>query len=352
MTKRMILYTAVFALTVYLSLLYDGSAMRFLIAFEIVLPIIMAAMLLLQRMCVEVAAEIPAASISKGEDIVIELKIKQNIILIQRLFPVHGITVKGKCTDINNSVKPIKKYFDLHYDENGQYSIVFADMTKHYGVVGISIDKIKIYDYMKLFAFKIPFKYENEVYIFPQSSSSAMDLGGLKTDDDEGVGDMIASSFDKSRENVIDLREYRQGDHIKSIHWKLSARMDELMVKEYDELISAKILLFIDGTNTDDRDHWIEQIFFICRSLGQELMEYDIGWLCGGKHIKYTINKTDGFMSAMRMFLKAQQSNGIESTKSGRNKAYSAANLWGKEYSTVLNVDIKGRIHVNGGIYE
>ena len=199
-------------------------------------------------------------------------------------------------------------------------------MTKHYGVVGISIDKIKIYDYMKLFAFKIPFKYENEVYIFPQSSSSAMDLGGLKTDDDEGVGDMIASSFDKSRENVIDLREYRQGDRIKSIHWKLSARMDELMVKEYDELISAKILLFIDGTNTDDRDHWIEQIFFICRSLGQELMEYDIGWLCGGKHIRYTINKTDGFMSAMRMFLKAQQSNGIESTKSGRNKAYSAAN--------------------------
>lgn len=348
MTKRMILYTAVSALTVYLSLLYDGAAMRFLIAFEIVLPIIMAAMLILQKMCVEVSVEVPASSINKGEDIIIELKIKQNIILIQKLFPVHGITVKGRCTDTNNSVKPIKKYFDMHYDESEQYGIVFAGMTQHYGVVGISIDKIKIYDYMKLFAFKIPFKYQNEVYIFPQSSSSAMDLGALKTDNDEGVGDMIASSFDNSRENVIELREYRQGDHIKSIHWKLSARMDELMVKEYDALISARLLLFIDGVNTDDRDYWIERIFFICRSIGQEALEYDIGWLCGGKHIKYTISGTSSFMSAMRMFLKAQQTNGIESTRNSRNKAYTAANLWGKEYSAVLNVDAQGRIHING----
>lgn len=351
MTKRMILYMAGFVLTVYLSLLYDGAAMRFLIAFEIVLPVIMLAMLFFQKMCVEASAEVPAASINKGGDVVIQLQIRQNIILIQKLFPVHGIMVKGRCTDINNSARPIKKYFDLHYDEDEQYSIVLADMTQHYGVVGISIDKIKIYDYLKLFAFKIPFKYENEIYILPQNNSSVMDMSSLKTDDDEGIGDMIAASFDNARENVIELREYRQGDHIKNIHWKLSARMDELMVKEYDTLISTKLLLFIDGINTDDRDCWIERIFFICRSLGQEVMEYDIGWICGGKHIKYTIGSASGFMSAMRMFLKAQQGSGIESSRSGRNKAY-AADLWGNEYSTVLNVDTKGRIHINGKIYQ
>lgn len=348
MTKRFIIYISLLALTVYLSLLYDGVTIRFLIAFEIILPVIMLAMITVQRMFVEVVLEIPSVSIGKNDDITVELKVKQNNILIQKLFPVHGIIIKGKCTDSSNSVKPVRKYFDLHYDENQRQRIVFAGMTQHYGVVSFSIDKVQIYDYMKMFAFKVPMQYRNEVYIMPQSNSSAVDVSSLKTDSNTGIGDMIASSLDNSRENVIELREYREGDHIKSIHWKVSARMDELMVREYDGLTSAKLFVLVDGINTEDKDRWIEKVFFICKSLSQEILEYDIGWLYDGKYIKYRIDKAEGFIAAMHMFLKAQQEGTIQSTKNSRNKAYATGSLLKNEYSTILSIDIKGRIRMNG----
>ena len=42
------------------------------------------------------------------------------------------------------------------------------------------------------------------------------------------------------------IREYRPGDELRSIHWKTSARRNELMVREYRELRDQRLLLILD----------------------------------------------------------------------------------------------------------
>ena len=47
---------------------------------------------------------------------------------------------------------------------------------------------------------------------------------------DSDIYDDIRPGYDPSE--LFDVREFQNGDRLQSVHWKLSARTDELMVKE------------------------------------------------------------------------------------------------------------------------
>ena len=58
----------------------------------------------------------------------------------------------------------------------------------------------------------------------------------------KGFGD--ADVYDDFRpgndsSEIFDVREFRDGDKIQSIHWKLSAKMQELVVREDSQPLSS-----------------------------------------------------------------------------------------------------------------
>ena len=48
------------------------------------------------------------------------------------------------------------------------------------------------------------------------------------------------------RLEVADIREYRDGDTLKSVHWKLSSKSDELIVRDYNAGVSDFTLILCD----------------------------------------------------------------------------------------------------------
>ena len=52
-----------------------------------------------------------------------------------------------------------------------------------------------------------------------------------------------------------DIRSYQQGDAIKKIHWKLSLRKGELMVRKFDEPILQDILILMDCSRPPSWGH-------------------------------------------------------------------------------------------------
>ena len=48
------------------------------------------------------------------------------------------------------------------------------------------------------------------------------------------------------RLEVSDIREYRAGDSLKSIHWKLSSKSEEFVVKDYNTGTSDQTVVFCD----------------------------------------------------------------------------------------------------------
>lgn len=58
----------------------------------------------------------------------------------------------------------------------------------------------------------------------------------------------------RDRSEVFDVREYREGDSLKSIHWKLSARLDDIIVKEPARPADYDMALFYDLSASDSFD--------------------------------------------------------------------------------------------------
>ncbi|MDR1669115.1 MAG: DUF58 domain-containing protein [Oscillospiraceae bacterium] len=59
----------------------------------------------------------------------------------------------------------------------------------------------------------------------------------------QGTGGLFAQSSD---EPAVDSRLYRYGDSPRRIHWKLTARQRELMVRQYESLETRRLLVVLD----------------------------------------------------------------------------------------------------------
>lgn len=51
------------------------------------------------------------------------------------------------------------------------------------------------------------------------------------------------------REDFSHVREYIQGDMIQQVHWKLTAKLDELMIKQFDEAAEKRVSILCDYRN-------------------------------------------------------------------------------------------------------
>ncbi len=50
---------------------------------------------------------------------------------------------------------------------------------------------------------------------------------------------------------IFDVRAFRSGDRLRSIHWKLSSKLDELMVKEFSLPVNSGILVLLELLSPD-----------------------------------------------------------------------------------------------------
>lgn len=73
--------------------------------------------------------------------------------------------------------------------------------------------------------------------------------------------------------DFLGTREYRPGDSVRAIHWPLSARMGELIVKEFERSASTEVTIFLDlDANAawgSGREHTLEYAIRIAASVSE-----------------------------------------------------------------------------------
>ncbi len=81
------------------------------------------------------------------------------------------------------------------------------------------------------------------IKVYPRIHSIApLTLGGI--DMYHETADLSSSSEDQH--TIRDVRKYREGDSLRKVHWKLSAKKDDLYVKNLDTISGEEIVLFVD----------------------------------------------------------------------------------------------------------
>ena len=72
---------------------------------------------------------------------------------------------------------------------------------------------------------------------------------------------------------LLELREYASGDPFKSIAWKVSAKRDQWMTRQYESEVPARVQFLIDGSSTSRVGGFgfrlIDQMTFVAASIGR-----------------------------------------------------------------------------------
>ena len=129
--------------------------------------------------------------------------------------------------------------------------------SEHCGSLIVSAANTVVYDYLGLFGFKLRRAPSAIVRVMPARTALPIpeEFKGILA---RSMRAKHGGGFSEHHE----IRPYRDGDTLNLIHWKLSAKADELMLREPMEPDTGIILLTVDINGTpDELDRKLSRIF-------------------------------------------------------------------------------------------
>jgi len=125
----------------------------------------------------------------------------------------------------------------------GSYEIRHEATFRFRGTYEIGMDCLYISDLFRMFRLRRDVELYHTVLVYPRK---------LSLDDRTtlSVSELPSNSTHRRRGDdpgeIGNLREYRPGDGLKSVHWKLSSKAQDLLVKEYETDLHRRVYVLCD----------------------------------------------------------------------------------------------------------
>jgi hypothetical protein len=137
------------------------------------------------------------------------------------------------------------------------------------GCFEAKIAELRCCDYLYLWTFSKPIHSRSQIMIYPESD---IEFEAKPVSYAEGFDEFEGESQRGSASaNVTDVREYRPGDRLQKVHWKLSARLDKLMVKDNEATATRQFFVLLELYRSDEHpeylDHAVEHAYAASREL-------------------------------------------------------------------------------------
>lgn len=156
----------------------------------------------------------------------------------------------------------------------------------HCGKILLNIKEIRCCDVFGIYRAKMHTERSTASLVLPQLYPTNLSIApGQVTDIESDEYSQYKAGFDASE--TYALRSYKQGDSLKQIHWKLSQKADELIVREFGLPIKNSLLILMDNTQQENtisaQPEIAEALGEIAISLSMELCEqnyeHHIAWM-------------------------------------------------------------------------
>ena len=218
------------------------------------------------------------------------------------------------------------------------------------GCIRIHLDDVRVSDPLGILSVR-PKSLEIDeggngwIYFLPKATQSQIPPDNLSSYDMESYQySRLKSGNDPSE--IFDIREYQTNDSIKAIHWKLTSKMDELMIKEFGLPIENKVMIIVDKSiagkeNKEDRielaTDFVSSLSF---TLLQNTVNHTIGWYNYLKKEFQTFRVEDesSFWNAVRELISSPYREDEESAVSRFIESDSS-----REFSSYIYVSDDGR---------
>lgn len=149
---------------------------------------------------------------------------------------------------------------------------------KYSGKVILNIEKIDIYDYLKVFHKRIKCEERLIINVLPPLVKSDVVIDDSFIGSDFGTD--ASSGLKGYSDETFELREYVETDSLKNVHWKLSSRCleDDLIVKDHMQGMVNQCSILVDTTlkNGEDYRDRLESVYERALALGSECLRDNV----------------------------------------------------------------------------
>ncbi len=147
------------------------------------------------------------------------------------------------------------------------------------GLYEAGITGVTGYDLFHLFKFEKEAPITSTVRVFPEKRAITEPHEALYTEGFDEFEESAKSGNVSS--NVTDIREYQPGDRLQRIHWKLSQKIDKLMVKENESTSTNEFFIlaelyqpgFKESVGDKNLYNALDMMFENAADISHELME-------------------------------------------------------------------------------
>ncbi|WP_124099134.1 DUF58 domain-containing protein [Ruminococcus sp. Marseille-P6503] len=295
------IYIVLVIASVLFYILYEGAFSFYLFSFVVILSAVLNVLLSYTRKRISVSFLETQLSASRKKKIPVVLKVQNTSALP---VPICMITVS-----YTSALENKTEYFKINtpiFPKNVQY-LTLNISSLHCGTVNLKIKQVKIIDMLRIFRRRIKAD-KGGLMLNECSIAVAPDYIKLENQicDYSDMG-LETGNYSKTQKGddpseIFDIHEYSEGDKISRIHWKLTAKQDKTMVKDYSLPLTNSIFicvsLYFDSANGSDElldqyDALIETAAAVSMHLCENNRPHKIVWYDSEAERNMTCSVTD-----------------------------------------------------------
>ncbi len=226
--------------TAYMALMYRNESMVLLAYMEVTLFVLSFLWLLFRRITISGSIDVPIGISEAEKENLVKIKIRNKTRI--------PVTRMKAFIIVEDTVRGYKNWSWMKLPEvsAGENIFIKSIIFPGTGNYRISLKRIRVYDWTGLLYKDINVKSIENVQVMPQVHDVSVRLT-LATKNFYGEADVYDENmpgYDNSE--LFEVREYQKGDRIQNVHWKLSAKQDEIMVKEHSLPKACPVILCLD----------------------------------------------------------------------------------------------------------
>ena len=236
-----------FALIFTQALLSPVSGVIFL--FVLFLPILSLIYLLIEVLCVKLYLNISAQEAEKHSPVDFSLTLSNESPLP---FPFVEAVITVPSDD---AVRCVSQKTKLSLIPFGSYVIEKTLAFAYRGGYEIGVSELCFYDFFRLFRYRVKMDLFRELFVLPRRLRLPVESGGENREEET---ETVVLQKGQDNTEVSDIRTYQPGDSLRSVHWKLSGKTQDLMVRQYARNADRQVFLFADTAlryDTENTDY-------------------------------------------------------------------------------------------------
>ena len=203
-------------------------------------------------------------SVEQGERLLLWVGVKA-----LRALPMPELRIQLRVSD--GAFAPPKKHYLSRIPRQG--GTVWLE-TERAGLLQCRAVRVRAYDYLGLIWLprRKPLPTETAVLPAPRAPEPLPDLSIFAS---RRLTQLPQGSFSE----LHDYRPYRDGDNLRAVHWKLSQKTDEFIVREPVEPVRLRCcVLVLSPRDPEELESQLAQLRWICRWLIGQGIAHEVLW--------------------------------------------------------------------------